>query len=630
MDESLQEVICNDANAPLSEGAKEGLIRGLTFIPRTPHNPNSLKSDLNRLLRAINLKIHWTLAPPSDYQSSFVSRVLKSDWQPPQRLKETNALWAELRSTAAPQGRVGPNHSSTALKAWKELMNDKRWYVLKADKGGKTVIWGRDDYRKEALRQIQDTSTYEELSQPQTLALLHQLHVHKIKVCRILLSLKCITWAESKRILEQKTAPPAIYFLPKIHKERREDTGSLPARPIIAAVGAPFKVLDEYLAGLTACLLPHIPGSLQDTAALLRDLAKVPTLPPGAKLFSADVVSLYPSMDWEETLDASVEFYEEHFKIVQTFCSDGNMLPPPPPETFRLILKTLLENNIFHLQNSSFYRQLKGTAMGCSMSVFMANAFMYKKTRHLIERPPAKLLYFGRYIDDIIAVWLGSDDEIPALFEGVVDDNVKLTYVFGGNTIEALDILISIEDDGSLATRLYRKPTEGTQFVHWSSAHPTNLKSSIPFAQLLRIKRNCTKTSDFLPEAKTLLYKFKNRGYPAHVLNKACEKALAVPREGLLMTGHMKIQKEAEQRLVLVSDFHEPLTGPLRNGVRTFYEGFLDSPLNREIEERYGPMFPKEPPMIAFRAGRSLGSMLGPIFKKGPTVPMIHSEKSLN
>jgi hypothetical protein len=53
-------------------------------------------------------------------------------------------------------------------------MNDKRWYVLKADKGGKTVIWGRDDYRKEALRQIQDTSTYEELSQPQTLALLHQ------------------------------------------------------------------------------------------------------------------------------------------------------------------------------------------------------------------------------------------------------------------------------------------------------------------------------------------------------------------------------------------------------------------------------------------------------------------------
>jgi hypothetical protein len=92
----------------------------------------------------------------------------------------------------------------------------------------------------------------------------------------------------------------------------------------------------------------------------------------------------------------------------------------------------------------------------------------------------------------------------------------------------------------------------------------------------------------------------------------------------------MKIQKEAEQRLVLVSDFHEPLTGPLRNGVRTFYEGFLDSPLNREIEERYGPMFSKEPPMIAFRAGRSLGSMLGPIFKKGPTVPTIRSEKSLN
>jgi hypothetical protein len=616
--------------ASLSDGAKEGLIRGLTFIPRTPHHPQKLEQDLKRLLRSINLKIHWTLAPSNNYQSSLVSRVLKSDWEPPQRLRETNSLWTELRSAAVPQGRVGPNHSSTALKDWKKLMNDERWYVLKADKGGKTVLWAREDYKKEALRQLQDSSTYEELTESQTLALLHQLHVQKIKVCRILLSLKCITSGEKKRILEQKTAPPAIYFLPKIHKERREDTGALPARPIIAAVGAPFKVLDEYLAGLTACLLPHIPGSLQDTAALLRDLAKITDLPPGAKLFSADVVSLYPSMDWEETLDASVEFYEEHFKIVQEFCIDGNMLPPPPPETFRLILKTLLENNIFHLQNSSFYRQLKGTAMGCSMSVFMANAFMYRKTRHLIERPPAQLLYFGRYIDDIIAVWLGTDEEIPALFNGVVDDNVKLTYVFGGKTIEALDIQISIEDDGSISTRLYRKPTEGTQFVHWSSAHPVNLKSSIPYAQLLRIKRNCTKNSDFLPEARSLLYKFKNRGYPAHVLDKACEKALAVPREGLLMTGHMKIQKEGEQRLVLVSDFHEPLVRPLRSGVRSFYEGFLKNPLHTEIEERYGPMFSEEPPMIAFRAGRSLGSMLGPVFKKGPKAPRNCSERSRN
>ena len=532
-EELLEDVIFNDAGAPLGKDAKEGLIRGLTFIPRAPHNPKSLQTDLNRLLRAINLKIHWT-CNPSSYRTSLVSRILKSDWNPPERLSGKQELWAELCSTTVPSGRVEPNHSYKAILAWKKLINDERWYVLKADKGGKTVIWGREHYKIEALRQLQDPATYEPLSEPEVTLLLHKLHVLKIKLCRILISQKCITKTEMTRILEQKTSPPAIYFLPKIHKERREDTGSLPARPIIAAVGAPFKVLDEYLAGLTACLLPHIPGSLQDTAALLRDLAQVPLLPPGAKLFSADVVSLYPSMEWGETLDASEDFYRDHFSIVEHYCSDNKMLPPPPPETFRLILRTLLENNVFHFQNSLFFRQIKGTAMGCSMSVFMANAFMYRKTRHLIERPPAGLLYLGRYIDDIIAIWTGRDDEVPLLFKDVVDENVKLTYVFGGKSVEALDILISLENDGTISTRLYRKPTEGTQFVHWSSNHPYHLKKSIPYSQLLRLKRNCSKDVDFLTEARTLLYKFRLRGYPSKILDQALDKAIAVPREGLL------------------------------------------------------------------------------------------------
>ena len=612
----LEDVIFNDAGATLSDGAKEALIRGLTFIPQVPHNPSSLKTDLSSLLRSINLKMHWT-GRKHRYVNSLVSRILKSVWQPPKYLMDSHELWTELCSVTAPQGKAKPNISPQALRAWNRLIRDERWYILKADKGGKTVIWGRDHYKKEALRQLNDRSTYEELSQPQAVALLKNLHVAKITICRMLRAEKNITKTEEKRILEQKTGPPAIYFLPKIHKERREDTGSLPARPIIAAVGAPFKALDEYLAGLTACLLPHIPGSLQDTAALLRDLAKIPKLPPGARLFSADVVSLYPSMDWEETLNASVGFYRDHYHIVCDFCSEKKMLPPPNAEMFRIILRTLLRNNIFHFQNSNFYRQLKGTAMGCSMSVFMANTFMYRKTRHLIENPPGDLLYLGRYIDDIIGIWTGSDEDIPSLFLGVVDENVKLTYVFGGRSIEALDILISLENDGSVSTRLYRKPTEGTQFVHWSSNHPTHLKRSLPYSQLLRLKRNCTKIEDFLAEARTLLFKFKERGYPAHVLDKALEKAIAAPREKLLLTGHMKVQREEDHRLVLVSDYHETLVQPLRTGIRSFYSNFLQSTLLSEREKKCGKIFSENPPLVAFRGGRSLGSKLGPIFKKG-------------
>lgn len=612
----LQEIICNDAGATLDEGAKEALTRGLSFIPQAKFSREALERDLGRLKRGINLKLHWNMNGSGGYKTSMISRILKSDWEPPEALKESNDLWVELCSTKVHEGRIRSNFSTKAARAWKKLINDERWFVLKADKGGKTVIWGREDYKREALRQLGDKDTYMELTKAEAEGYIGKIHKHKILVTNALEKHKCITKAEGSRVRNQQVALPATYFLPKIHKEKREDTGAYAARPIIAAVGSPFKALDEYLARLTACLLPCIPGSLIDTAALLRDLATVPKLPKEAKLFSADVVSLYPSIDWVEAVDDSTNFYIEHKHVVEKFCEDNNMLPPPPHDIFRYILQTLLENNIFHLQNEKYYRQLKGTAMGCSMSVFMANTFMYRKTRHLIESPPADLLYFGRYIDDIIAVWTGSNDDIPSIFDGVVDDNIKLTFAYGGKTLEALDLLIEIEDDGTLSTRLYRKPTEGTQFVHWTSAHPDNLKSSIPYAQLLRLKRNCSKVSDFIREAETLLRKFENRGYPQKVLDKACSKALLKDRTELLITGGSK-KVSGDERFTLVSDYNEALAQPLRVSVRSFYSKLQASPLIVERVERLGQQLPLEPPRIAFRAGKSLGSSLGPIFKKG-------------
>lgn len=71
------------------------------------------------------------------------------------------------------------------------------------------------------------------------------------------------------------------------------------------------------------------------------------------------------------------------------------------------------------------------------------------------------------------------------------------------------------ESDGTILTRLYRKPTDGRKYVYWTSAHPAKLKASIPYAQLLRMKRNGSRNDDFLKETASLLGVFKNRGYTA-------------------------------------------------------------------------------------------------------------------
>ena len=48
--------------------------------------------------------------------------------------------------------------------------------------------------------------------------------------------------------------------------------------------------------------------------------------------------------------------------------------------------------------------------MGCSISVYFANTFMFYRTENLVRNPPEDLLYFGRYIDDLIGCLLYTSD----------------------------------------------------------------------------------------------------------------------------------------------------------------------------------------------------------------------------
>lgn len=618
LEQMVNEMVANDAGVELSRPAMVALTRGLSFVPHEPASNESLQQDFERLRRSINLRLHFNVhRQQHESRNSLVSRVLRSDWAPPEALPRTSALWQQLLSSCAPTGTAQPNLDRSSLRAWTNLMRDERIYVLKADKGGKTVILNRADYIAEATRQLDDRDTYGELTRQQAEASYHTLHQTKIALAEALRRGGNITKTEQERILAEQVRIPAIYFLPKIHKAKREDTGTFAARPITAAVGSIFKSLDEYLAHVVAPLLPSIPGNLVDTGALLREMQALHDLPDTTCLFSADVESLYPSIPWTEGVASATWFYASRFHVVADWARDNGYLPPPKPPLFKRILTLILENNIFHFQDTRFFRQLKGTAMGCSMSVFLANTFMYRRTRHLLEHPPRGLLYLGRYIDDLVGVWTGPPGEIEQLFAQTVDEHIKLTYVIGGRSLEALDLVLELEQDGTIATRLFRKPTDGNQFLHWRSAHPVSLKTSVPYAQLLRIKRNCSRTTDYEREAEQLIERFRVRGYPEAVLTSARRKADAIDRATLLETGRNR-HNEAEEALTLVMSYNEHHDRPMKQALRRFYAELLASPLVTERTERNGPPLPVRPPRVAYRAGRSLGSRLGPIFKRGP------------
>lgn len=66
-----------------------------------------------------------------------------------------------------------------AVAGMKDLASNPYCYVIKADKGGRIVLWKRDDYRKESLRQLSDSNVYKPLSKEEASAASSKLLTEK-------------------------------------------------------------------------------------------------------------------------------------------------------------------------------------------------------------------------------------------------------------------------------------------------------------------------------------------------------------------------------------------------------------------------------------------------------------------
>merc|ERR1711911_579573 len=450
------EQILNLSARTLTETELLVLEKGMSFVATSTRQPPRQR-ELERFRRNINLHLYASLQPFASFKS-MMSSITTSTFNPPEYLGEKNQLWLELLKAANP--RTGPprrNNLSKELRAaWTSLRDNPETYLTTADKGGKPVLIPREDYIREALRQLQDTDTYEELSRERAEELLLNLGKKKTAVIGKLLKGNLITRTEQRRLVEEKWEIPPIYFLPKIHKPINPASNTYPGRPIIGATSNMLKTLDVYISKLTSTLLRKIPNSLSDTTELLMGLESTPQpLPNSTTLFSADVESLYPSIPWTEGTEAARRFYNDNLHTVREWCDSHSLLPPPPANLFEEILSLILENNIFHFQKGKWFRQKSGTAMGCSISVFLANTFMAHRMRKLKENPPQKLIYLGRYIDDIVGIWDGnSETEIRNSFASVTDESIKLNWVFSQQTLVALDLRINLQNG-----RISTKPT---------------------------------------------------------------------------------------------------------------------------------------------------------------------------
>ena len=138
-----------------------------------------------------------------------------------------SSLEEKLMKIEIPKDKYN-NLTSKERQALYDLKNDKNIVIKGADKGSAVVVWDKENYTKEAEKQLGDSDVYEEVpDDPEPLISTIHRTIEKIRK-RGDLKKETIKYFEVK---DPKFA--RFYLLPKIHKR----LNNVPGRPVISNCG---------------------------------------------------------------------------------------------------------------------------------------------------------------------------------------------------------------------------------------------------------------------------------------------------------------------------------------------------------------------------------------------------------
>ena len=513
-------IVVNLSDKEIPDLAYIYLAYGLNFVEAKILNKGDLKLDLQEFLRKLSWKAYFHInpdaRPPHDEEDLHSDLKVKSRKYP----TLTNPLLDEVKSKVL--GWVSnfkPKHpiknlSPQAIRGRRWILNavkNKELFVTKADKWGAIIILNYSTVTKTLEEELFDTTKYEVVStDPDS----HREDINKLVKRKVIdLESRSLIMAKDRELitglndnLHQKHNPeyrpedPKIYPLFKLHKLTNDQIqGKLtpPARFVNNSKYGPLYRVEKWISPFMTNISRSYCSDefLLDTDHLLSQIKDynehLATIPKNKRskisLATLDVKALYPSIRPTEAMSAlETAFAEDNTTAAHT-------------KTAILEISQIILDQAYVRYKGKCFRSVVGIATGGCNSRQTADCVLHRLIDSVKDKIPLwKLIKFlKRFIDDIFLMWGGTKRQ----FQQLVDNLNKLTSEFDitfgeysiGNSVNFLDVTLTIDKDGFINYTLYRKPTDSRLYLKVGSFHPKHVFSSVAFSQMLRVwKRNST------------------------------------------------------------------------------------------------------------------------------------------
>ena len=356
------------------------------------------------------------------------------------------------------------------------LRDDSSIIIKGADKGSDVVVWDREDYLKDAYKQLEDREVYEEV--PNDPSILVNTIIKALEKIRLRGDLSSDTL---NYFVVEDPKFARFYLLPKIHKRLY----NVPGRPVISNCVFYTENISSFLDYHLQPLAQKVKSYIKDTNHFLNKIKKLGSLPDGAVLCTMDVVGLYPNIPHGEGLDSLRRYLETR---------DNKQISS---DTLTELAGVVLKNNIFEFDEKTF-KQKRITAIGTKFARPYAILFMANLEEKMLEGFEKKPMIWWRYIDDIFFIWEHGEESLKVFIEQVnmFHSTIKFTAEYSKEEVNFLDVNIKLID-GNLKTDLFVKPTDMHQILDSTSCHPYHCKKGIPDSQVLRLNRICSDNGTF-------------------------------------------------------------------------------------------------------------------------------------